>query len=85
MGTPILGADFLLHYNLLVDLPGRCLRDMRTRLAMQATLSLIKPLSLSRIDSTRNEYTQLLNQFPKLTHPTTKGDTVKHGITHKRV
>ena len=22
---PILGADFLIHYNLLVDLPGRCL------------------------------------------------------------
>ena len=25
---PILGADFFIHYNLLVDLPGRCLQDM---------------------------------------------------------
>ena len=70
---PILGADFLIHYNLLVDLSGRCLRDMRTGLAIAATLSSIKPLSLNRIDSTRNEYTGLLNQFPELTRPTMKG------------
>ena len=80
---PILGADFLIHYNLLVDLSGRCLRDMRTGLAISATLSSIKPLSLNRIDSTHNEYTELLNQFPELTRPTTKGETAKHGITHK--
>ena len=82
---PILGANFLIDYNLLVDLQGRCLRDMRTGLAIQATLSLIKPLSLNRIDSIRNEYTDLLNQFPELTRPTAKGETVKHGITHKIV
>ena len=54
---------------------------MRTGLAIPATLSLIRPLSLNRIDSTRNEYTELLSQFPELTRPTTKGETVKHGIT----
>ena len=58
---PILGADFLIHYNLLVDLSGRCLHDMRSRLAIPATLSSIKPLSLNRIDS---KYTGLLNQSP---------------------
>ena len=79
----ILGADFLIHYNLLIDLSGRCLRDMRTGLAISATLSSIKSLSLNRIDSTQDEYTELLNQFPELTRPTTKGETVKHGITHK--
>ena len=52
---PILGADFLIHYNLLVDLTGRCLRDMRTGLAIQATLSSIKPLSL--VTSTPNRLT----------------------------
>ena len=26
---PIIGADFLIHYSLLVDLKSRCLRDMR--------------------------------------------------------
>ena len=58
---------------------------MRTRLVIQATLSLIKLLSLNRIDSIRNKYTELLNQFPELTRPTAKGETVKHGITHKIV
>ena len=27
---PILGADFFIHYNILVDLQGRCLRNMKT-------------------------------------------------------
>ena len=82
---PIIGADFLIHYNLLVDLRSRCLRDMRTGLAIAASLSSIKPLSLNRVDTVQNEYTTLLGQFPELTRPTTKGETVKHGITHKIV
>ena len=82
---PIIGADFLIHYNLLVDLRSRCLRDMRTGLAIAASLSSIKPLSLNRVDTVQNEYTKLLGQFPELTRPTTKGEPVKHGITHKIV
>ena len=57
----ILGADFLKHYNVLVNLQGGCLRDMRTGLAIHATLSSIKPLSVNSIDSIRNEYTELLD------------------------
>ena len=82
---PIIGADFFIHYNLLVDLRSRCLRDMRTGLAIAASLSSIKPLSLNRVDTVQNEYTKLLGQFPELTRPTTKGEPVKHGITHKIV
>ena len=82
---PIIGADFLIHYNLLVDLRSRCLRDMRTGVAIAASLSSITPLSLNRVDTVRNEYTKLLGQSPELTRPTTKGETVKHGITHKIV
>ena len=47
---PIIGADFLIHYSLLVDFKSRCLGDMRTGLAIPATLSSIKPLSLNRVD-----------------------------------
>ena len=82
---PIIGANFLIHYNLLVDLRSRCLRDMRTGPAIAASLSSITPLSLNRVDTVQNEYTKLLGQFPELTRPTTKGETVKHGITHKIV
>ena len=82
---PIIGADFLIYYNLLVDLRSRCLRDMRTGLAIAASLSSIKPLSFNRVDTVQNEYTRLLGQFPELTRPTTKGELIKHGITHKIV
>ena len=56
----IIGADFLIHYSLLVDLKSRCLRDMRTRLAISATLSSIKPLSLNRVATIQKDYTKLL-------------------------
>ena len=82
---PITGADFLIHYSLLVDLRSRCLRDMRTGLAIPASLSSITPLSLNRVDAGHNDYTKLLGQFRELTRPTTKGETVKHGITPKIV
>ena len=58
---------------------------MRTGLAIPASLSSIRPLSLNRVDTVHNEYTKLLGHFPELTRPTTKGETVKHGITHKIV
>ena len=58
---------------------------MRTGLAIPATLSSIRPLSLNRIDSTHTEYTELLCQFLEQTRPTTNGKTVKHGIMHKIV
>ena len=82
---PIIGADFLKHYSILADLKSRCLRDMRTGLAIPATLSSIKPLSLNRVDTVHNDYTKLLGQFPEMTRPTTKGKSVKHGIIHKIV
>ena len=52
-------------------------------MAIHATVSSIKLLSLNRIDCTQNEYTELLDQFPELTRPTAKGKTVKHGSTDK--
>ena len=82
---PILRADFLIHYSLLVDWRSRCLRDMRTGPAIPASLSSITPLSLNRVDAVHNDYTKLLGQFPELTRPTTKGETVKQSITHKIV
>ena len=58
---------------------------MRTGLAIAASLSSIKPLSLNSVDTVQTEYTKLFGQLPELTRPTTKGEPVKHGITHKIV
>ena len=49
---------------------------MRTGLAIPATLSSIRPLSLNRVDTVQNDYTKLLGQIPELTRPTTKGEPV---------
>ena len=49
---------------------------MRTGLAIPATLSSIRPLSLNRVDTVQNDYTKLLGQIPKLTRPTMKGEPV---------
>ena len=68
-----------------MGLKSRFLRDRRTGLATPATLSSIKPLSLNRVDTVQNDYAKLLGQFSELTRPTTKGEPVKHGITHKIV
>ena len=65
-----------------MDLRSRYIRDMRTCLAIPASLSSITPLSLNRVDAVHNDFTKLLVQFPELT---TKGETVKHGIAHKIV
>ena len=58
---------------------------MGTGLVIPAILSSIKPLSLNRVDTIQNDYTKLLVQFLELTRPTTKGEPVKDGITHKIV
>ena len=58
---------------------------MRIGFAIPATLLSIKPLSLNSVDTVHNDYTKLLGQFPELTRPTTKGEPVKHGISHKIV
>ena len=58
---------------------------MITGLAIPATLSSIKPLSLNRVDTVHNDYTKLLGHFPELTRPATKGEQVQHGITHEIV
>ena len=75
---PLIGADFFIHYSFLVDLKSRCLGDMRTGLAIPATLWSIKPLSLNTVDIVRSEYTKLLGQFSELTRPMLKGETVNH-------
>ena len=74
---PILGADFLINYNLLVDLSDRCLRS---GLAIPATLSSNKPdklviakrefdemIKLSVIEPSDSEWSSALHMVPKKT------------------
>ncbi len=80
---PILGADFLRHFGLSVDMKHRRLRDAVTNLRIQGILSSDSSPSPSIVPKTQNDpYLQLLAEFPALTQVCTLNTPVKHKITH---
>lgn len=74
---PILGADFLFHYKLKVDLSKRILIDLLANLTSSAKLSVL-------IKSSINENVQkLLRKFQDITLNSGFAKPVKHLITHQ--
>ena len=51
---------------------------MRTGLAIPATLSSIKPLSLNRVDTVRNNSTKLPGQFPDTYYDKGRDSEARH-------
>ena len=80
---PILGADFLRHYGLMVDMHNHKLVDTSTHLSIQVILSsdASPHTSLCPKDNS-NPYLNLLAEFPSLTQVTTPDTPVRHTITH---
>lgn len=65
---PILGADFLKHYALLVDIRNRRLIDNVTQLKINDTVSQVTSRSINTIVP-KSKYHELLAKFPDLTKP----------------
>ena len=81
--TPILGADFLRHYKLLVDVAKRRLIDTTTNLSVsgiEAPDLPVSPVLLNPAQSTR--YDAILSEFPQITQPVYKDDPTNHDVTH---
>ena len=90
--TAILGADFLAHFGLLVDVNGRRLVDPLTALAVEGEFcsTSVHTVSTSRsLSAPRGEYgpsySRLLNEFAALASPCTsaallEGSAVQHHI-----
>ena len=80
---PILGADFLRHFGLMVDTQQRKLIDSHTHLHIQGIFSTTSSLNTSICpkDST-NPYLTLLSEFPALTLVCSPDTPVKHDIIH---
>lgn len=83
---PILGADFLRHTGLLVDLKSNRLVSSENfySVPLQSQVSK-KPkfqLSFDAISSAEDQYGRLLAEFPSITMPTFTRDKVKHGVQH---
>ena len=81
VSTPILGADFLHHFNLLVDMKHHKLVDPLTSLWTRGRAAPGASTLLSAV-SQDNEYASLLAGFPALTQPYSANKPVKHHVTH---
>lgn len=80
---PILGADFLSRYNLLVDMRHSKLTDSLTQLhvnGIQTTSSSLQPTLLPR--NPANSYEAILSEFPEVTQPSSGERPIKYSITH---
>lgn len=78
---PIIGADFLKHFGLLVDLRQKKLVDTDTHLDVQGKLLNVARYSEVKTLLKISTYHQLLSKFPELTNPTSF-KIVKHSVEH---
>ena len=80
---PILGADFLHHFNLLVDMRHYRLLDGLTNLTVQGTATREPRLS-PKLQSCQpeNKFTALLRDFPSVTQVSSSEQPVQHAVTH---
>ena len=78
---PILGADFLRHFGLLVDIKGRKLLDPLTSVTTkgQVTHGDSTQISLVKAD---HQFSSLLKSFPTLTQPYSASKPVTHHVSH---
>ena len=77
--SPILGADFLRHFGLLVDLRHSHLSDEVTQLKVQGILSTISsPTPTLLPTQPATEFHAILVEFPELVNPYCQDQPVKH-------
>lgn len=81
---PILGADFLHHFSLAVDMRHRTLSDPATKLRVYG-ISSCQPSStgISRLQlDPDNAFLRLLEEYPAVTQANASDRPVKHNVTH---
>lgn len=78
---PIIGADFISHYGLLVDCKNRQLLDRLTTLSSMGTIKKCDQISIKAI-SGNTDFHQLLSQYPDLIKPSGIFREVKHSTVH---
>lgn len=81
VSKPILGADFLKYYGLLVDLRGRRLKDSQTGLQSPGKIKGSTHTTVSTVAG-GSGYHRMLAEFPGLTQLSTPSAEKTHGIQH---
>ncbi|BHF77227.1 hypothetical protein SprV_0502033100 [Sparganum proliferum] len=83
VSVALIGADFLAHFNLLVDLKNRrlvdCITDLHARCKSEVN-PCVNPPTLMPISDC--PFHLLLRQFPRLTNPSFREVDIKHTVTH---
>jgi len=82
---PLLGADFLLKNNLLVDIAGRRLMhadDLSTVACVSCESPIHASLGLAFAAEITDPFASLLRRFPEITQPDFALSTPKHGVMH---
>ncbi len=83
VSQPIIGADFLNQFSLLVDIKNCRLVDSTTSLSIPGFYSSTPTLSPSfSIDTSISEFHALLGQYPNLLKPQYSSAAYKHDVTH---
>lgn len=81
VNRPILGADFLRHFGLLVDIKNKRLLDSNTSLSSTAYRFRGADPTISTIDP-NNSYHRLLAQFPEITTTVLQPTTISPQVCH---
>lgn len=79
---PIIGADFLSHFGLLVDLQNKKLSDSETKLFCVGSIRQIKFPNISTIGTCDNKYDKLLKEFCVLTRPSINSSLSNNSTVH---
>ncbi|XP_064470037.1 uncharacterized protein LOC135387096 [Ornithodoros turicata] len=78
----ILGADFLNHFKLLVDVNGKRLIDRTTSLSVHGLTLPISPLRVSSCCAPDLPFASILKEYPALTKPPDWTKPVQHDVLH---
>ena len=84
VSKPIIGADLLQHYGLMVDLKARCLRDTMTSLASKGHITkCVAPVitTIGPKEVTEEKYRTLLEEFKDITSPRLD-KKASHNVVH---
>lgn len=81
VSKPIIGADFLCHHELLVDMKNRKLVDNVTKLSIHAPGCYTTVPTVRSIDLEQS-YHNILSEFPGITRLTSMKLTPKHRVEH---
>ncbi|GFT87594.1 retrovirus-related Pol polyprotein from transposon 17.6 [Trichonephila clavipes] len=81
VSSPIIGDDFLKHFNLLIDLKKKMLVDMETSLFTSCVFSNIVQPSILTVDANIS-FKNILLEYPDLSNPSLISKSASHGTVH---